>query len=64
MIIGVFLVQAAMQYNPQRAGGLGDALATLARGPYGTLILAVVALGLLAFGIYSLALARYRRIYV
>jgi hypothetical protein len=64
VIIGMFLVQAAMTYNPQRAGGLGDALAALAQGPYGTVILAVVALGLLALGIYSLVLARYRRIYV
>jgi hypothetical protein len=63
VIIGVFLVQAALEYNPQRAGGLGDALAALARGPYGTLVLGVVALGLLALGIYSLVLARYRRIY-
>jgi hypothetical protein len=64
VIIGVFLVQAALEYNPQRAGGLGDALAALARGPYGTRILGVIALGLLALGIYSLVLARYRRIYV
>ncbi len=63
-IVGTFLVQSALQYNPQKAGGLGDALAALAQAPYGTLALAVVALGLLAFGIYSLALARYRRIYV
>ena len=64
VIIGVFLVQAALNYNPQQAGGLGDALAALARAPYGTLVLAAVALGLVAFGIYSCALARYRRIYV
>jgi hypothetical protein len=63
-LIGIFLVQAAMTYNPSKAQGLGGALTTLASQPYGKWALIVVAVGLIAFGIYALALARYRRINV
>ena len=61
-IIGVFLIQAALTYNPQRAGGLGEALQALGKASYGPYVLGAVAVGLIAFGIYALALARYRRI--
>ena len=61
-IIGVFLIQAALTYNPQRAGGLGEALQALGKASYGPYVLGAVAAGLIAFGIYALALARYRRI--
>lgn len=62
-IIGIFLIQAAWQTDPQAAGGLEEALRTLASQPYGPWLLGVVALGLVLYGIYSLALARFRRIY-
>ncbi|HEX5760014.1 MAG TPA: DUF1206 domain-containing protein, partial [Thermoanaerobaculia bacterium] len=61
-LVGVFVVQAALRYDPTRAHGFGGALQELERRPYGTALLAVVALGLVAFGIYSLIEARYRRI--
>jgi hypothetical protein len=61
-IIGWFLVRAAMEYDPQRASGLGGALATLERQQYGPWLLGIVALGLVAYGLYQLANARYRRI--
>jgi len=61
-IIGIFLVQAARRSNPSEAKGLGGALAALARQPYGPWILGLVALGLIAYGIYSVVEARYRRI--
>lgn len=65
IIIGTFFVQAALQYDPQEAGGLGEALQTLAQQPYGPWLLAVVALGLIAYGLFAaLVLARYRRIYL
>lgn len=63
LISGTFLVQAALRSDPSRARGLQGALETLASQPYGPWLLALVALGLLAFGVYSLFLARYRRIY-
>ncbi len=61
-IIGVFLVRAAMQANPQQAGGVSKALQALAAQPYGPWLLGFVALGLIAYGLYSaVVLARYRR---
>lgn len=61
-MIGVFLVIAAVTYDPQKAIGLDGALAKLAQTAYGTWLLGLVALGLLAFAAYSLAQSRYRRI--
>ena len=60
--IGIFLIVAALRHNAGESRGLGTALATLAAQPYGHVLLAVVALGLIAFGVFSLAEARYRRI--
>lgn len=61
-IIGSFVIRAAMQYDPEEAGGLSQALSALDHQPYGTLVLGAVALGFIAYGVYSLLLARYRRI--
>lgn len=62
IIIGIFLIQAALTRNPARAGGLGEALVALARSPYGIWVLGFVALGLLAYGIFSEVMARYYRV--
>ena len=61
-LIGVFVIKAAVDYAPNKAVGLDGALEKLARQSYGTFLLAVVAAGLIAFGIFSIAEARYRRI--
>ena len=61
-IIGVFLIVAAIQSDASEARGLGGALATLARQPFGPWLLGSVALGLIAYSIYSLIEARYRQI--
>ena len=61
-LIGVFLVKAAIDYNPQKAVGLDGAFATLAHHSYGAFLLGVVAVGLIAFAAYSLSDARYRKI--
>ena len=61
-IIGFFLIQAARQSNPQQARGLDGALQPLAQQPYGKFLLALVVLGLVAFAIYMLLLAKYPRI--
>lgn len=62
LITGWFLIQAALSFDPSRARGLGGALETLARQPYGPWLLGIVALGLVAYGAYSFLQARYRRI--
>ncbi len=59
-LIGIFLVVAAVEHNPHQAKGLDAALKTLAHEPLGSLLLIIVALGLIAYGIYSFVEARYR----
>jgi hypothetical protein len=63
-IIGGFLLLAAWRSNPQEAGGIGEALATLASQPYGPWLLGLVGAGLIAYGLFAFVLARYRRIFV
>ena len=62
VIIGWFFIQAALETNAREAGGVGEALDTLARQPHGPWLLGIIALGLVAFGIHSLLEAKYRRI--
>jgi hypothetical protein len=62
VLVGAFLIQAAMDNEARRAVGLDGALAKVANQSYGHVALGVVAAGLIAFGLYSLADARYRRI--
>jgi hypothetical protein len=61
-ISGTFLILAAWQSRAQQAGGLSDALLALAEQPFGPWLLGVVALGLIAYGGYVLAEARFRHI--
>ena len=61
-LVGVFLIKAAIDYSPNQAVGLDGALAKLANASYGPFLLGIVAAGLIAFGIYSLCDARYRRL--
>ncbi|MBD2335570.1 DUF1206 domain-containing protein [Calothrix sp. FACHB-156] len=63
-IIGWFFIQAATQSNAQAAGGLDEALQTLAQQPYGPWLLGFVALGLIAYGIYMVIKARYSQLVV
>lgn len=61
VLIGGFLVQAALTANPRRARGLEGALETLAAQPHGTVLLALAAAGLVAYAVYMAVEARYRR---
>lgn len=61
-LVGVFLLKAAVEYNPSQATGVGGALTKLAHQPAGPALLGVVAAGLVAFGVYSLVDSRYHRI--
>ncbi len=60
--ISFFLVIAALHHNPGQAQGLGGVLQAMNQQPFGRLLLAIVALGLIAYGIFSVASARYRRV--
>jgi hypothetical protein len=61
-LVGVFLIKAAVEYNPKAAVGIDGVLAKLSHQSYGHFLLGVVAAGLIAFGIYSILDSRYRRI--
>jgi hypothetical protein len=61
-VVGAFLILAAVTANPAQAHGLGGALAALRAQPYGSALLALVALGLIASGLFDFVQALYRRI--
>ena len=58
-IVGGLFVVAAVRHRPSDAKGLDGALHTLLGAPYGQFLLTVVALGLIAYGVYSFGRARY-----
>lgn len=61
-IVGVLFAVAAFTSDPDKATGLDGALKSLAALPFGVVILTVVALGFLAYGVYSFFRARYARL--
>lgn len=61
-LIGIFLIKAAYEYDPQEAIGLDGALRKLAAQDHGRFLLGLVAAGLFSFGIFCLFQARYRRV--
>jgi hypothetical protein len=62
VLIGGLLVVAAAQHDPGQAVGIDGALKRLADRQYGPALLTVVAFGFAAYGLYSVAEARYRRV--
>ena len=61
-LVGVLVISAAWTYDPNRAKGIDGALRTLLQQPYGKPLALAAAAGLIAFGVYGLAEARYRRV--
>ena len=53
-IVGGLIFLAAYNANPSQQVGIDAALATLMKQPYGVWLLGLVAVGLMAFGFYSL----------
>jgi uncharacterized protein DUF1206 len=62
VLVGVFLIKAAVDFNPKAAVGLDGALAKLVHSSYGPSLLGIVSAGLIAFAAYSVSDVRYRRI--
>jgi hypothetical protein len=60
-IVGFFFALAAYTANPGRAQGIDGALSYLEKQPYGLWLMGIVAVGLIAFGIYSLMTAAWFR---
>lgn len=61
-LIGWFLLDAAIRFNPDKAKGLDASLKTVAHQPFGRLLLLAAAVGLLGFALWSFIEARFRKI--
>ncbi|WP_442816325.1 DUF1206 domain-containing protein [Streptomyces sp. NBC_01233] len=59
---GAFLVYAAVRYDPSQAKGVDDTLRAFAQTPAGPWLLVLVSAGLVLFGLFSWALACWRRV--
>jgi len=59
-LVGYFLVQAAVSFDPKKAKGLDASLKTLAAQPYGEVLLWAAVACLLSFAAWSFLEARYR----
>jgi len=61
-LAGAFVVLAAYQSDPGETRSLGAALESLQQQPLGSYMLGAIAVGLLVYGVFMFAIARYRRI--
>ncbi|MFJ3667117.1 DUF1206 domain-containing protein [Streptomyces sp. NPDC090106] len=59
---GAFAIRAAVDYEPDKAKGMDDTLRSFADSPLGPWLLVLVAIGLALFGVFSFALARWRKV--
>lgn len=59
MVVGALFVYAAVTFDPEKAAGLDSALRTVLDAPFGKFLLTLIALGLVAFGVFCFARARY-----
>lgn len=62
MVVGGLFCWAALTYDASKAGGLDDALRTINSAPLGSVLLTVVALGLVCFGVFCFFWARHPKI--
>ncbi|WP_078651298.1 DUF1206 domain-containing protein [Streptomyces xylophagus] len=60
--VGVFALIAAVRFDPHQAKGMDATLRTFAHTPAGPWLLVAVAIGLVLFGGFSFASARWRRL--
>ncbi|WP_406281158.1 DUF1206 domain-containing protein [Embleya sp. NBC_00896] len=61
-VAGVFVVVAAVRFDPDEAKGVDETLRSFAGTPVGPALLVVIALGLVVFGGYSFCEARWRKV--
>jgi hypothetical protein len=61
-IAGVLFLVAAVQYDPDKARGLDATLNVLAQQSYGPWLLALTAVGIAAYGLFSIVQSRYRKV--
>jgi hypothetical protein len=61
-LAGALVIDAAVTGDAAKSGGIDRALLTLRDQPFGQVLLALAALGLITFGIYGLCEARWRKV--
>jgi hypothetical protein len=61
-LIGLFVLQAGLTMDPHKAQSFDAVLLKIAQAPYGPILLAVVAFGLVAFGVYSALCASWNKV--
>lgn len=61
-VAGAFAVAAAVQHQPGKAKGMDDTLRSFTETPAGPWLLVLIAVGLAAFGVFSWANARWRKV--
>jgi hypothetical protein len=59
LVVGGLLVWAAIAYDADKAAGLDGALRTVQEAPLGSWLLTLIALGLIAFGVFCFGRARF-----
>jgi hypothetical protein len=60
-VAGVLVVAAAVTFDPRKSTGLDGAMRTLADQPYGPWLVGALAVGLITFGLFGFAEARWAR---
>jgi len=60
-VIGYFLIRVALTHDPEKYRGIKGALVFVGGRTFGTLLLGSVSMGLLLFGLFMFAKARYER---
>jgi hypothetical protein len=58
---GALVIVAVSRSEPNTATGLDGALKTLGARPYGEALLIAAGLGIITYGLYSFAMARYTK---
>ncbi|MFJ6699141.1 DUF1206 domain-containing protein [Streptomyces sp. NPDC091272] len=61
-VAGGFAVQAAVTFDPNKAKGMDDTIRSFRETPAGPWLLVVLAIGLMLFGVFSFAMARWRKL--
>lgn len=61
-VVGGLFGWAALSYDPSKAGGMDNALKTIASAPLGPYLLTLMALGFAAFGVYCFFWSRRARV--
>lgn len=59
---GGFVVYAAVRYDPAQAKGIDDTLRSFTQTAAGPWLLVALAIGLMLFGVFSWAMARWREV--